>query len=155
MSHNQIGTVNGDGSFNPYGSTVGDIVSANNVTYDNTTSGLSATDVQDAIDEMNGKITELHQLHNSGGYGNPDGGYIKNGRMVVGSTYIRLYNNYVQGMSICRADDKPIYIVAIRILNSTMGAYYDGIIDIDGHFRIGANIDTNANIYISFAYVTT
>lgn len=112
-------------------------------------------DVGSVLTELNSNLTELHQLYNSGGYGYPNGGYIKSGRMVVGSTYIRLYNNYVQGMSICRADDKPIYIVAIRILNSTAGAYYDGTIDIDGHFRIGANIDTDTNLYFSFAYVTT
>lgn len=59
MSHNQIGTVNGDGTFNPYGSTVGDTVSANNVTYDNTSSGLTATDAQEAIDEVDSNTSKL------------------------------------------------------------------------------------------------
>lgn len=67
MSHNQIGTVNGDGTFNPYGSTIGDTVSADNVTYDNTSSGLTATDVQDAIDEVNGRIAK-HDISSTNYY---------------------------------------------------------------------------------------
>lgn len=67
MSHNQIGTVNGDGTFNPYGSTVGDTVSANNVTYDNTSSGLTATNPQDAIDEVYGRIAK-HDISSTNYY---------------------------------------------------------------------------------------
>lgn len=37
-------------------------VAASAVTYDNTTSGLTADDVQEAIDEVNGKFADISQF---------------------------------------------------------------------------------------------
>lgn len=49
---------------------------ASAVTYDNTTSGLTADDVQEAIDEVNGKFADISQFPTLSSE-SADGTYIK------------------------------------------------------------------------------
>lgn len=52
MSYNMNGLINNDGSITKYGQTNSSTFPSSSVTYSNTSSGLSATTVQGAIDEV-------------------------------------------------------------------------------------------------------
>ncbi len=87
--------------------------SASDVTYDGTTSGLSATDVQSAIDEVNANLIELERrgFMNTLDYANPiktftnDDSYTANDGDYL---YIGAMWAITQGTALINIDNKPI-----------------------------------------------
>ena len=67
--------------------------SAKNIGYDNSESGLTATDVQRAVDELNGNLIKLHQINLSGTV-DANGDVIINGAEAVEKSYPDFFADY-------------------------------------------------------------
>lgn len=108
---------------NAYGTTASDI------TYDNTSSGLSATDVQDAIDEVNGKVNDIDDrisaytlgtaidlisyTSSSNPYVFQSDGYLNLGASVSSGTYIQVKISSVL-ISIARYNASDSVVIYVR-----------------------------------------